>query len=337
MTFSITDWSVTRKWANVPLLTEFNDAVNERLAAAGGSPLPAVAAGDSAQVYTLIRSWQEAVESLLPGFVVSHAGGSPLAAGHYDGAEDIPVYADLAALFSAAGLAPRTTWRAYTTRPAKGGVDQARKIDPGDVLFGPLFSDLQKIVKVLAWTTLDLREHAAIASESKLGQSTYWHSTWAAAVAEAAAAYNAASATSTSEYPRVDCQGAWAVGNLYWSWIKRVRSKFTIPAGSPARSIDFYIKAVKLVPMLPGYTENVFDANSDDVIENKFSLWDTQGPTADAVDSSWIGSLALPDSGPGPVSQNHQWQGWCGGNNIDGGLVGTAILRWNVTGGFEYV
>jgi hypothetical protein len=101
--------------------------------------------------------------------------------------------------------------------------------------------------------------------------------------------------------------------------------------------VDFYIKAVKLVPPIPGYTENVFDANGDDVIEDKYSLWDTQGPTADAVESAWIGGLALPDSGPGPVSQNHQWQGWCGGNNLDGGLIATAVNRWNVAGGFEYV
>jgi hypothetical protein len=156
MTWTITDWTVPQKWATAAILNEFVAAINERLAVVGVSPVPAVTAGDSVQVHALIESWQAAIEPVVGLFVVSHVAGAYRGDGHsFAGESAIPYYADLPAVLAAAGFGARTTWRAYPIRPSKGGADQARQIAAGDVLLGPLFDDLYKVLNVLRWTWLN--------------------------------------------------------------------------------------------------------------------------------------------------------------------------------------
>jgi hypothetical protein len=333
--WTITNWTVAQPWNNVPFLNEFVDAINERAAVVGADAVPAVVAGDTVQIHSLIESWQTAIEGMVTSFVVSHAGGTPLGLGYYHNKTDAPLYANLAAAFSAAGLAT-STWRAYTTRPAKGGTDQARKIAGGDVIFGPLFEDLQKVLGVMDLT----RQLITIGqtSEGKFGQSTAWQSTWAAAVAQAAAAYAASGTTEAALDPQARCQGWWSAGPLYWARFDRVRTKWTVPTFSAtvAHTVEFYAWASLSAPPYAVF----FDDNDDDVIEEKLFLFDTVGPVVDeTIETAWLGSLAQPNPSPGLTGEyNWEEQGWDVADVISppGGNI-VALVHWAVAGGFQYV
>lgn len=320
VTWSITNWAVAQKWANVPLLTEFNDAVNERLAVTGGTPLPAVTAGQTVQVHSLIESWQAAVEGLLPAFVVSHAAGAPLGAGYYDGTAAAPVYADLAALFSAAFGPSRTTWRAYITRPSLGGADQTRAIAPGDVILGPLFEDLQKTLKALVWTERDL---SFSSREGKVG--TGYGDPWAAAKAAAEADF--AAVPDPAEFATAYTTGNdHAFGDEFWAEMVRVRRRDSVAglAVGFAHAVDFYARC---------FGDDPFDDNDDAVHPAAYGLFlvNSSAVTTDAVVvSDWLGSLGVhmhwcAEPVDGPVVL-----GWVG-------YFSNAVIRWDVAGGFEYV
>ena len=108
-----------------------------------------VAAGQIFSAATAAEK-QQWVKDSLGYFVVSHAGGSAHASGHYQDATSIPHYADLAAVFSAAGLG-YSNWRRYTVHPDDGGTVQYGQAQPGDIIGQWILEDLQAVMLVLVW------------------------------------------------------------------------------------------------------------------------------------------------------------------------------------------
>lgn len=325
MTWPIATWADGVDWSAGANINAFLGAIRERQTACGITPLlPWMSVGDDVQAAVFFASIQAAVEDLLPHFVVSHAAGAPFAAGYYDGKDAIPLYADLAALFSAAGLAT-SKWRAYLNHPIyEAGVDQERQAQPGDIIGACpwwIFEYIQKCLKALVWTPPPGIDHSVEGKEVLFVSATDDPPTWENAKANAEAAYSAASASSMYWPAR-----AWSAcdrfgGSGYWASLARRRTKMSF-SGIPmalAHTAEFYLLATAAA--------TGFDANNDDVVEDKWSLVDTIGPTTDAsLESDWIGSLDRPN--------------WCAGS--DGALGWVAdnvagVIRWDVTGGFEYV
>jgi hypothetical protein len=114
----------------------------------------------------------------------------------------------------------------------------------------------------------------------------------------------------------------------YQAQLHRARCRMTQPGLSTdfAHVVEFYLFG----QALPGYD---FDKNGDDFIQDKWTLYDTVGPTTDAaVQSAWFGSLDQPNwcSEPTGTPQVTTKKGWECANLY-------ALIRWNVAGGFVYV
>jgi len=154
MGWTTTSWSRGCCTISAALFNEFVAAVTERQRAidgttpAGISAISADATEFQAAKWAAMQQW---VEDNLGQFVVSHAGGVKRSADYYDDATSIPNYANLAELFSAAGLSPRTTWSAYTTHPDKSGVNAERQTAAGDIMGHWCPEELQACLSALIW------------------------------------------------------------------------------------------------------------------------------------------------------------------------------------------
>ncbi len=115
-------------------------------------------------------------------------------------------------------------------------------------------------------------------------------------------------------------------------WVRR--EKFVTSASSTvASSVDFYIGAT--VQNVASATSDIFDAQGSDVIEDKFSLFDTQAnAAAGTVTSGWTALLTQPTWAADPtVPGDRNSLGWV--RNIPPGatLSGFAVERFT---GFTY-
>lgn len=123
MGWSIMDWTSNPDWSSLTNINDFIGAIRERQTALCQTPLKSLKnVGDDVQAYTLWRDLQQWVEDNDWSFVVSHDVGVKRAISYYDAVAgtSAPYYANLAAVFSAAGLST-SNWRRYTTHPDDGG------------------------------------------------------------------------------------------------------------------------------------------------------------------------------------------------------------------------
>lgn len=110
-----------------------------------------------------------------------------------------------------------------------------------------------------------------------------------------------------------------------------------------AHEVDFYafagINAINTAADATVPDIYTFDANGDDVLYRKYSLWDTIGPSNDSGHiSAALGNTALPQP---------NWAATPTANNYPTGSDATfkgydvlnwaAVVRWDVSGGFTYV
>jgi len=138
-------------------------------------------------------------------------------------------------------------------------------------------------------------------------------------------------------------------GNRYGksAWMEEQRT-FVYIDNLPeiAREIDCYILA-QAPDIALGDDISVFDALGESIAENKWSLVtsfassSTSTATSDYIISSafgtmppWGGTPTPPPAYP-PDKRNYSWRGFSAGY-FDGGNA-AAIMRWNVSGGFDYV
>ena len=317
MTWTITNWA-NADWSAAAILNEFINAINERASAAGGgvSSAAAVAVGDDVQRVEFFRNLQTWIESYLGAFVVSHVAGVPRSSGCFDNTASIDSYANLAAVFSAAGL-EYSNWRRYTTHPDEGGGVAYGQMQAGDIIGPWIFEDLQKCLNVLVWTKIGCDITGGDSYEGR-GSDTDWAT--AKAIAEAAWAR-----TGDGNWPHT-YSTAWTFGSKYYAVLSRRTGHFSASVWNGVnRSADFYIKATK---------PTVFDAYGDDVIEDKWSFWLADEPANEEttiVSSSQFGDASVMPNNPWcdkPPPENTR--GW----DSSGGMW--MVLRWNVAGGFSY-
>jgi len=325
MAWTITNWSTNPDWADVDILNEFVDAFNERDHATGGAGAvaSAVSAGDDVQVRELIHAWQLLVEAAAANFYVSHDSGTPRGAGYWDGEDALIQYSTLEGVFSAAGLT-QTDWRRYTVHPDAGGTVAYGDFVDGDIIGPWLFEDIQKALNVMVHT-MGYLSVTAVNGDRYDGDA--YGTTWAAAktAAEATWARSGNGARFT----------AWSRGIKYSptsirATLERQSAQVQIPNiwNDVSRDIDWYFRSAA--------SSVTFDAQTDDVIEDKLSLWLTDAPATNST--TIVSSVEFGDATVKPS--------WCAepnGGQTGLGYVGYSgsgwawnLIRWNVTNGFVY-
>jgi hypothetical protein len=301
------------------VINEYVGALNERRQAVGLAPIATYAEDDLVpNSAAIIRSWQQWVETYLPVFAVSHDAGVPRAGGYYDGAATIDTYADLAAVFSAAGLA-HANWRRIRDH-AFFAFGQAQEDDDYAL---ELFEDIQKCLNVLVWV---MQGTLPFSGDEYKGEGV--DPAWLTAKGLAESDYKL---VGTFETPFAQSYGG---GGSYVAGLIRTTGNVQATVWNGlTRYADWYVFAVL------GLAVDTFDAYGDDVIQDKWSLWSKDEPATNAnviISGTVLGQTAMPNNPwcAAPVGGNSV-RGWEAGGDVGTGLV--VVTRWNVPGGFVYV
>jgi len=301
------------------VINEYVGALNERRQALGQGTIGTYAEDDLVpNSAAVIRAWQQWIETNLVSFVVSHDGGVPREGGHYDGVDTIDTYANLVAVFAAAGLA-RTNWRRVRDH-AFFAWGQAQEDDDYAL---ELFEDIQKCLNVLVWTLANL----AINPDNNVyvGED-YGAADWATAKYNAEADYHFINERWGGQ--------AWTWGQYggldYDAGLSRTCEFSHATAWNGCvRYVDWYVLTEAAQESQP------FDAYGDDVIEDKYSLFSQDEPAnADEtiISGTLLGQTAKPNNpwcAEPDTDHSPTMRGWR--------QVGRAVVvRWNVVGGFSY-
>ena len=339
MAWSVTDWTTKPVWQYATLVNEFIGAVRERgLAYVTNYSTPSYVVAETLIQEAVFwadgypqKALQERIERLVLVYAKSHAGGEALAAGHYDGAPSVPLYASLAEAFAAAGL-DYSDWRRYTTHPDDGGEVAYGQMQAGDIIGPWIFEDLQKILNVLVWT----RRTTWYTNVDRVEYDGYGTGgNWAAAKTAVEADWAEGYTGNVMAYSR----GIATPGlTNYYGWLKRGQSKRQ-EAGvwnDVVRHADWYVRATKYPAT--GGDVSVFDANGDlgpDDREDLYFLWSQDEPATDAetiVSDTTLGSASVkPTWCAEPGENQYVTRGWVLAS--DPFFV---VVRWNVSGGFTY-
>lgn len=325
MAWTTTSWSAGCATISVALLNEFESAVNERQRALDGNlafdPLTAQGATVDHARWEAMQQW---VEDNLTSFIVSHDAGTKRSAGYYDNKATIDYYANLAAVFSAAGLGT-ATWRAYTTHPTDAGADQARQVDTADIMGHWNPEDLQKVLNVLVWTG----ERSSSIVDGDHNYSVGWNADWPTAKGICEAAWPTAT-TGTVLIEGTTAGSLWE-GPLYKAEAGHADVQHAAVVGNYSKSkVEYYL--------IPIANYRVFDGQGDwaGEDEDKYNLMETltnnDGDGAPATATMTFTKLFDHTVFP---------PNWCaqpnGGDTAKGYETGEGfVVLWNVTDGFDY-
>ena len=327
MGWPITDWTGNPDWAALSNINAFIGAVRERQLCVGGAAWNFNEAGDDVQAATWFQDIQDFVDGAYDLFAVSHDAGVARGAGYYSGKATIDFYADLAAVFSAAGKT-HANWRRYTTHPSDGGSVLYGRMEIGDIIGPWLFEDLQATLNVLVWTSSGYSWISG--GTNNRNQASEPGATWAAAKTAAEAEW----AASGGEAQEDAAPLAYTAGvGTYGANAYRRRAKgYTASIWTGCkRDVDFYVNAHGL---------DAFDDHQDGVLEELEYCYDTQAATTAAnVTSNWLGADPTGTFADSKLA-------WCAEPPPDNDLGWAvqfggydrwdALVRWNVTDGFEY-
>lgn len=320
-------------WQPAALLNEITGALREREQMVDGvADTAVVSAGDNVQTASLWASWQQACEDLADEAIWVEDKD-------YTGEATIPVltWANVKTL---AGI-PDGFRRALTKPADWTDYDDAAfvaagygQVQVGDIQGGPwLFADLQAVLKVLVAT-----KPGGLSTYEPGGVNFSWYATFVSDVMNC-------------EEIKTACEGEWAAGGGHGSYVmsmhdwafvgrrtvsleKRLRGvEFT--GGSlwngVDRSCDWYGFAEEAV----GW--EVFDANGEGLVEDKWGLWAGAGSPENTVNpqSPYCPDVAvdapLPVWVDCPDQDGHEhWRGFSVTSY-------ECVVRWNVLGGFTYV
>jgi hypothetical protein len=286
------------------------------------------------------RDLQDWIQIECVWFVQSHGvDGTPLATDFYDGQDTITMWTFANLMTAVAGGVASTSFRATTDYPddwtdySDAAFSQA-KIAVGDILGPWILADLQKAFNMLIWTRHYYEFTREGENNRKNGGATS-EASWAAAKAAAETAY--AGSTYTDGTCLVWSHGDYYVGLVGWQAIlNRVYQYGTaVIPDDYAKSVDWYCYAKKETH--PFFEVIEFDANGDDVIEDKMSLWRTEAKAASSG-TEWVtdtkvagGSLTAPAWMTEPTSGQEK----CRGYIIDSAQL-YCVARWNVANGFTF-
>ena len=334
-----------------------------------------VSAGDDVQSVSFWQSLQEAVEELVAEFVdKGEASGGDF--DNYASATiplyslanwrgDIGL---TGAGFRRATSLP-TDWTDHSDAAYSHGLIQA-----GDIIGPWLLKDLQDGLNLLAWTKRETDDDAAKpccwSADGTNNHEASWGSdntSWANAYTEAETYWGTHTApySSTSQ---VDFEAPYAI---YWgyhisvpvalwsAYIEHLEALIhmddvpkTLNGSDRKRDVDFYCYSNHTNPYPATWVWD-WSANGDDVLELKQSIFDTKAAQAGTtIKSDFLGDSDVMCSrcqdptaqGGGGAGEPQCEKGYFGSGSYnpwkDGAgyecYGGTAVIRWNVTDGFDY-
>ncbi len=337
------------------IVAQYVAAANERLTLGPYEPLALPAAGEAGQR----RQWildvcAGIVAGPISGAWVRSAdgAGTPLAAGHWDGATNIEywMYPSEDPLWDAAGLPYRMrrvphggAWPADWTNPQDPQFARAHNSGWGTPenhdLGGPwTFDDLQRIARLTTHTLEGAAGWTDRESSSASGSGTTADAAWADAAAQLAAGVVAGN---DAEYPHSYAtlsRTAWGTYGVHLS-VARGRPTLTLPADHRDREIDWYVRAAAVYDPYDEHSVSDWHANGSGLRppSNGTPVWTCvssgdasaagSGPVVEAPDL--VGNLdapALPamppEPSPGGVTVSAR--GW----QLNDGLAAAAVVRW---------
>ncbi len=331
----------------VAAINQLIAARNEREAILGDSgDTSALVAPDNLQVKTTIYNLQTWCEDNSTNFADIYNGtGSKIT--NYDNTDDVLVWTR--ANFKTAIAGDADGWRRQVT----WGVTVYGKAVVGDIIDSWLITDLQKAFGLLVWrrigTSWSLNGatnnaadiHNYVYNEPPAMDGTIWNTE--SGIAEARWADNLQFGTVNSTPSVWYLVKSTGPTNYTFIWqMQRLAMSQAVPGVWPGftPTVEFYINS--RIPDFDGPTiEGTFDANNEDLIEDKFSLWETQinVATGGSFSSTDIGSDGGAWTQPIRTIQNSagfdNWsiKGW----QTTSSMNQYAIARFDLaSGGFIY-
>lgn len=357
MAWNCTSWA-NADWSAIANVTDFQKAVNERQKALTGADAIGTlkAVGDDVQDHAWIEELQQWVEDHCGvfNFVVSHIAGAPRSSGCFEGETVAPFYMTLAEVFSAAGLGT-ATWRAYVTHPDDAGVDQERKIAPGDIIGPWLFEDLQAVLNVMVWTRAQATAHADGVDNYQWESQALGPGGWAAykGWVEAMWVVGAGILQTDVAFFAANSFGEWEnipTGNPPpYDFEQWWRADLIRSCGKPSTEVYNYAKSEMDFYALPvAASVGTWDDYGDTWMtagEGVFSFLETVAngdgdgtPAQVTLLGAWIGSLDIPNDpwcdDPQPVGAPPPYGAASNRGYQCADMIGVA--RYNITGGFVY-
>lgn len=337
---SWTSITAGRDWQAQSFVKQFAEAINERddvlYGPGGGGGVTVPSAGDDIQAVNFWKNFQDWVDTHCNSFVRSYDGGSKLAGGQsgdYDNVASAPSnydnLEDLLQRVHGVSISPlsfrrATTWPTNWTDIGDAAFSYG-KITAGDIIGPWIFDDLQKALNGLRWT-----QEAFIEVDGELYQGASTDNDLATAKNEALNNFGYDSGVSDL-YAATwwDYQSGGYGGDDYAANARRCAVKGDINGGlfnGCKRDIDWMCKTLSYA--------GSWESFGDHVYENKYSVLQTDSPAQNST---------TPKSSNFLVDQTDksgmdQW----GSEDVDYGWKfgsGTyvALVRWDVTDGFDYI
>lgn len=291
----------TFKWNSAAIVNEIRAGINERILAGpefAPASLPLAVAGDSAQSASgNFAAMQAAIETMAVSFL-DHRTNS----GDFSGLAALPYWnvADWGDPHSLFAAMHTRSWRRQTS---KGYYDTPGRAQAGDLIGSWLFEDLQAALKLLLWFPLPNAVKVFASFLYKSGACTSAVS-WADAVAQASALYDAASFAPGASLPQANTTGLRLAGPQWSATMARACGPVTVDLTGrllpKACAFDLYEKVKSLTA-----DASLFDANGDSVVNGAFkrAATGTYDGTSGAGECSF-GSGAEPAWCGQPMTEN---------------------------------
>ena len=292
-------------------------------------------------------------------WVMAHdADGTPRATDYYDGETAFDFWPDFATMMKTVHSdVAKTTFRAATTWPVDGEGDDDwtnrdnaayayRTIQAGDIIGPWIMQDLQDLLNLMLWTFRgeldgdpvdfvgnDAEDYYA-SSGSPVAKATSALA-WADAVASLAPLDDDDFEEKSRNPMHIGIMNLSGSGYTAKIYAYRAYAKLTSIPTSPQRLFDFYALSRK---PYPNEAENEWDDNSDDVIEDAYSLWESgtsqASPAATVYSSGPLGAVTDPTQPSDPLTNpGDRHRGWSVDQrwDLDDETDCACIIRWQFT------
>lgn len=334
-------------WQAQTFVKQFAEAINERDAVLGGGGVTVPSVDDDIQAVSFWANFQNWVVNHCASFVRSYSGGAAMTGGQggdYDQVDNPPEnYDDITDLLQrVTGDNNVTHFRRFTSWPPAGGGDWADysatpdgygSIENGDIIGPWIFQDLQKALNGLRWTKSGVnisdgptyRGHSFGDNRQDAidGALADWGYQWDEATLWA------------QNYMNHDEN---IEGDEYYEAVTDRRT-FKLDASNVYAGIK---RAIDWIVYIEKASHNEFRSFGDPVANNKYCIMQSDSPAEndtnpesanymiDASDNSGMDDYSdFPDP---PLYTIATW-GWY--SDISGHTV-CALIRWDITDGFDY-
>jgi len=342
--WSIIDWTTNPYWSELTNVNDFISAIRERQTAIGDTPLMGLKAeGEDVQLASVWADMQQWIIDHYNDFAISHAAGMRHPVDYYDAAGNVQHYANLAALFSAAGLST-STFRAYATHPDDGGSDLSHKLTSGEIIGPWIFEDIQKCLNAMIWQQGDVGWDGTASKYGEAGLQFGWldpnhPGPWAVVKTDVEADWDVV--TPGDYAPWATTRARFNFDGDYGAYATRLRSRCrcvdNLGTGI-SRAIRWFVWATAPPIYNEGDVTEWHNNGETRISEDAWACWLVDSPSSDVTNPFSSDSLGDPAALPFPA--------WCQEPTADPGDrqdttkgweidYDNCLVQWDVANGFE--